>query len=185
MEGFLSQMSAPARRALEGQGIVTLQQLSKRRESDLLALHGMGKASLPKLREALKEKGLSFMTKTNDIDKYIADFPKDTQMFLEQIRATIIKAAPKAEEVISYKMPAYKLHGMLVFFAGYKNHIGFYPGAGGIATFKKEIAGYKNAKGSVQFPLDKALPLKLITRIVKFRVKENLERSKLKANKRK
>jgi uncharacterized protein YdhG (YjbR/CyaY superfamily) len=125
------------------------------------------------------------MAKTNDIDKYIAVFPKDTQKLLEQMRVTIMKAAPKAEEVISYQMPAYKLNGMLVFFAGYKNHIGFYPGASGITTFKKEIAVYKNAKGSVQFPLDKPLPLKLITEMVKFRVKQNLDKAKAKAIKKK
>jgi len=125
------------------------------------------------------------ISKVNDIDKYIAGFPEETQYLLDKIRATIIKAAPEAEEVISYQMPAYKLHGMLVFFAGYKNHIGFYPGAGGIEAFKKEISVYKNAKGSVQCPLNKKLPLQLITRIVKFRVKQNLEKAALKVKKKK
>ena len=118
--------------------------------------------------------------KTNEIDRYISDFPRETQLKLEQVRATILKAAPKAEEVISYKMPAYKLNGMLVWFAGYKNHIGLYPGANGIEAFKKEIAAYKWAKGSVQFPLDKPLPLGLITKMVKFKVKTNLEKAKAK-----
>ena len=121
--------------------------------------------------------------KTNEIDKYIAGFPESTQILLDKIRATIIKAAPEAEEVISYMMPAYKYQGMLVFFAGYKNHIGFYPGAGGIEAFKKEIAVYKNAKGSVQFPLDKPLPVKLITQIVKFRLKQNKEKAAAKKKK--
>ena len=124
-------------------------------------------------------------SKVNDVDRYIAGFPETTQYLLDQVRATIKKAAPEAEEVISYQMPAYKLHGMLVFFAGYKNHIGFYPGAGGIEAFKKEISIYKNAKGSVQFPLDKKLPLQLITTIVKFRVKQNLEKAALKVKKKK
>jgi uncharacterized protein YdhG (YjbR/CyaY superfamily) len=119
-------------------------------------------------------------TKFNDIDKYIAAFPKDTQELLEQLRATIRKAAPEAEEVISYQMPAFKLQGMLVYFAGHKNHIGFYPGASGIEAFKKELSDYKGAKGSVQFPPDKPLPLGLITKIVKFRVNENLHRPKTK-----
>ena len=123
--------------------------------------------------------------KTNDIDKYISVFPESTQTLLEQMRTTIMKAAPKAEEVISYKMPAYKYYGMLVYFAGYKNHIGFYPTASGIANFKKELSVYKGAKGSVQFPLDKPLPIKLITKIVTFRVKENLQRAKTKAKKKK
>ena len=121
-------------------------------------------------------------TTTNpvDVDEYIAGFPKDTQKLLEQLRAAIIKAAPGAEEAISYQMPAYKYHGMLVYFAGYKNHIGFYPTASGIETFKKELSVYKGAKGSVQFPLDKPLPLQLVTKIVKFRMKENLEKESIK-----
>ncbi len=114
-------------------------------------------------------------------DEYISTFPKSTQKLLNEIRETIKKAAPEAEEHISYQMPAYKLKGMLVYFAGYAKHIGFYPGASGIANFKEKIAGYKNAKGSVQFPLDKPLPVKLITEIVKFRVKENLEKDAAKA----
>ena len=118
-----------------------------------------------------------------DIDMYISGFPKETQLLLEQIRTTIKKVAPKAAEVISYGMPAFKLNGMLVWFAGYKKHIGFYPKASGINAFKKELSVYKGAKGSVQFPLDKKLPLGLITKIVKFRLKENLEKEKAKVKK--
>jgi uncharacterized protein YdhG (YjbR/CyaY superfamily) len=118
--------------------------------------------------------------KINDIDKYLAGFPPDTQKRLQQLRAAIIKAAPDAEEVISYQMPAYKYHGMLVYFAAYENHIGFYPTPSGIEKFKKELSVYKGAKGSVQFPLDKALPLQLITKIVTFRKKENLEKTGMK-----
>jgi len=121
--------------------------------------------------------------KVNDIDRYIAGFPEETQYLLDKVRTTIIKAAPEAEEVISYQMPAYKYQGILVFFAGYKNHIGFYPGAGGIEAFKKEIAVYKNAKGSVQFPLDKPIPLQLITKMVKFRMKQNKEKAAAKKKK--
>ncbi len=119
------------------------------------------------------------------IDEYIAVFPKVTQKKLEQLRMTIRKAAPDAEEVISYQMPAYKCQGMLVYFAGYKNHIGFYPGAAGVAAFKEELSVYKNAKGSVQFPIDKLLPLKLIAEIVTFRVKENAAKAAMKAKKKK
>jgi uncharacterized protein YdhG (YjbR/CyaY superfamily) len=113
------------------------------------------------------------------VDQYIASFPKDMQKQLKQMRALIKKAAPKAEEIISYNMPAYKFEGrMLAWFAGYKNHVGLYPMASGIAHFKKEIGEkYKFAKGSVQFPADKALPITLITRIIKFRVKENKEKA--------
>ena len=115
------------------------------------------------------------------VDSYIAGFPKKTQELLQQIRATIKKAAPSAEETISYQMPAYKYAGMLVFFAGYEKHIGFYPTPSGIESFKKELAVFKSAKGSVQFPLNKPLPLALITKIVKFRLKENETKMSAKA----
>ena len=118
------------------------------------------------------------MAIATDVDEYISGFPPTTQTKLQQLRETIRNAAPDADEVISYAMPAYKLNGMLVYFAGYAKHIGFYPGAGGIAEFKEELSIYKNAKGSVQFPLEQQLPLTLITRIVKFRVKQNLEKTK-------
>lgn len=117
-------------------------------------------------------------TKFNDINEYIASFPNDTQEILEHLRTTIRKAAPEAEEVISYQMPAFKLHEILVYFAGYNNHIGFYPTPSGIKAFQNELSGFKNSKGAVQFPLDKQLPTGLITEIVKFRVKENMEKSK-------
>ncbi len=116
--------------------------------------------------------------KPNNIDEYIAGFPRSTQELLEQLRETIRKAAPDAEEVISYQMPAFKFHGILVYFAGHTNHIGFYPGASGIFAFKDELTGYKNSKGTVQFPLDQPLPLELIARMVNFRVNENLLRKK-------
>ena len=121
--------------------------------------------------------------KAGTVDEYITNFPKQVQELLESLRTTIKKSASHAAEVISYNMPAYKYHGMLVYFAGYKNHIGFYPGAAGIAAFKKELSVYKGAKGSVQFPLDKPLPLGLICKIVKFRMKENLEKEKARKNK--
>ncbi|MEJ7739844.1 MAG: DUF1801 domain-containing protein [Chitinophagaceae bacterium] len=119
-------------------------------------------------------------TKPAGIDEYIAGFPEDIQKMLKQIRATIRKAAPHAEETIKYAMPTFTLNGNLVHFAAYKNHIGFYPVPTGIEAFKKELSIYKGAKGSVQFPLDKPMPLNLIAKIVKFRVKENLELAKTK-----
>jgi len=118
-----------------------------------------------------------------NVDEYFSGFPNDIQKLLKQMRATIKKAAPKAEEVISYAIPGYLLEGMLVYFAAFKNHIGFYPGAGGIASFKKELSIYKSAKGSVQFPLDNPLPLSLVTRIVKFRIRQNLDKAALKKKK--
>jgi uncharacterized protein YdhG (YjbR/CyaY superfamily) len=110
----------------------------------------------------------------DSIDNYIAQFQPDVQTLLTQMRQTIQKAAPGATEAISYQIPTFKLNGNLVHFAGFKRHIGFYPGAAGIAAFQDDLAGYKSAKGSVQFPLDKALPLALVSKIVKFRVAQNL-----------
>lgn len=116
-----------------------------------------------------------------NVDEYIAAFPAETQQLLKKLRKTIREAAPQAEELISYQMPAYKQNGMLVYFAGYANHIGFYPTSSGIRFFSKELSAYKTSKGAVQFPLDKALPFNLIKKIVKFRVKENLDKAKLRA----
>jgi uncharacterized protein YdhG (YjbR/CyaY superfamily) len=108
-----------------------------------------------------------------DIDSYIASFPAEVQEILERIRATIHKAAPEATETISYAIPTFSLQGKhLVHFAAFKHHIGFYATPGGHEAFEKELSGYKQGKGSVQFPLDQPMPLSLISRIVKFRVKE-------------
>lgn len=117
------------------------------------------------------------------VDAYIAGFPAPTQKLLKQLRKTIKAAAPQAEEGISYMMPAYKLAGPLVYFGGYKNHIGFYPGTAGIVSFFEEVLEYNFSKGTIQFPLDKPLPLDLVTRIVKFRVKQNEEKAVLKKKK--
>jgi uncharacterized protein YdhG (YjbR/CyaY superfamily) len=118
-----------------------------------------------------------------NIDEYIAGFPKETQLLLEAVRTAIKAAAPKAEEAIKYAMPAFTLNGNLVYFAGYKNHIGFYPEPRAIETFKEELATYKVSKGAIQFPIATPLPLGLIKKIVKFRVKENQERAVKKATK--
>lgn len=111
-----------------------------------------------------------------NVDVYIGTFPQETQILLEQVRTTIKAAAPDAEEVISYGMPAYKQQGVLVYFAGYKNHIGFYATPTGHAEFEAELSKFKQGKGSVQFPIDKPLPLGLISRIVKFRILENMKK---------
>jgi uncharacterized protein YdhG (YjbR/CyaY superfamily) len=119
---------------------------------------------------------------STDVDMYIDSFPEDIQTLLEQIRTCIRQAAPEAKETIGYAIPTYVLNGNLVHFAAYKKHIGFYPGPSGIDTFKEELSGYKGAKGSVQFPIYRPLPLDLISKIVNFRVKENMEKpSKKKA----
>jgi len=115
--------------------------------------------------------------KFTNIDDYIAGFPKEIQGILEKVRKTIGSAAPGAQETISYQIPTFTLNGNLVHFAAFKNHIGFYPTPTGIAKFKKQLSAYGGAKGSVQFPLNQPIPYALISRIVKFRVKENLERA--------
>lgn len=117
-------------------------------------------------------------TKPTSIDDYIAGFPEDVQKILQEVRVTIRQAAPEAKETISYAMPAFTLNGALIYFAGYKSHIGLYPTPAGIDEFKEDLSKYKAAKGSVQFPLDKPMPLDLITRITKFLVKRNLEKAK-------
>jgi len=116
--------------------------------------------------------------KFKNINDYISLFPKDVQANLKSLRETISKAAPDAEEAISYQMPTFKLNGNLVHFAAYKNHIGFYPTPSGIEAFKKELLKYKSSKGAVQFPIDEKLPLGLVSKIVKYRVKENLAKKK-------
>ena len=120
------------------------------------------------------------MTKPKDMDEYIAKYPLEIQLLLEKVRATIREAAPGSQEVISYQMPAFKLNGILVWFAAYGRHIGFYPTASGIQVFKAELSLYKWGKGSVQFPLDKPLPFDLISKIVKYRVMETTQKAKTK-----
>ena len=115
-----------------------------------------------------------------NFDDYLDRFPKEVQQRLQKMRLTIKKAAPKAKETISYGIPAFTLDGMLVWFAAHKSHIGFYPRASAIAAFKKELSAYKGAKGSLQFAFDEPLPLALVSRIVKFRVKQNLSKRKKK-----
>jgi len=107
------------------------------------------------------------------VDEYINSFPKQTQQALSQIRDTIRKVVPEAEETIAYRMPAYKVNGKpLVYFAGFKNHVGFYPLPHAIEEFKEDLREYKHAKGSIQFPLDKPMPLELIERMVISRLRE-------------
>ncbi len=118
-----------------------------------------------------------------NIDEYIADLPRDLQEILEEIRLTIRKAAPDAQETIKYQIPTFTLNGNLVHFAAFKKHIGFYPTPTGIERFRKELSANEGAKGSVKFPLDKPIPFDLIGKIVKFRAKENLERAEAKRKK--
>jgi uncharacterized protein YdhG (YjbR/CyaY superfamily) len=119
------------------------------------------------------------MERVNSIDEYIKGFPPGIQKLLKQVRSTIKTAAPEAEETIKYAMPTFTLNGgNLVHFAAFKNHIGFYPTPHGIEAFEKELSAYKGAKGSVQFPLDQPMPLQLISKIVKYRVAQNVAKAK-------
>ena len=120
----------------------------------------------------------------SSIDEYIATFPEETQKILNEIRATIKSAAPEAEEKISYQMPTFYLKGNLIHFAAFKNHIGLYPTPSGTEAFKTELAAYKGGKGSIRFPIDQPIPLKLVDDIVRFRVAENLKKAEGKAKKR-
>lgn len=118
------------------------------------------------------------------MEEYIASFPSTTQKLLKQVRKAIKAAAPKSEELISYGMPGYKLNGKaLVYFAGYEHHVGFYATPTGHKKFEKQLSKYKQGKGSVQFPIDEPMPIKLITDIVKFRVAENSTKYAKKKNK--
>lgn len=122
-------------------------------------------------------------TVPQNIDEYLAVLPEDVKAIMETVRKLIHEAAPDAIETMSYQIPTFDLHGNLVHFAAFKNHIGFYPAPSGMEAFKEELSAYKGAKGSVQFPLNQPIPYDLITRIVKFRVQENLERAAKKSEK--
>jgi uncharacterized protein YdhG (YjbR/CyaY superfamily) len=112
------------------------------------------------------------------VDEYISNFPKNIQNILENLRKTISKSAPNAEEAISYQIPTFKLNGNLVHFAAYKNHIGFYPTPSGIEAFIEELSPYEVSKGTVKFPIDEPIPFDLVRKIVEYRVKENLNKKK-------
>jgi len=126
---------------------------------------------------------LKSKTEFKSIDDYIAAQPDNVKASLEKLRQTIRKAAPDAEEVISYQMPAFKFYGVLVYFAAFKNHFGFYPTSAAVKVFKDKLRIYEYSKGTIKFPLDKPIPTKLVTEIVKFRVRENLDKKLLKENK--
>ena len=123
-------------------------------------------------------------TAPKDMEQYIAGFPNDVREILTKTRMTIRKAAPDAEETIKYQIPTFTLNGNLIHFAAFKNHIGLYPAPGGIEQFKDALSVYEGGKGSVRFPLDQPIPFGLISKIVKFRVKKNLERAEAKRPKR-
>ena len=123
------------------------------------------------------------MNEYKDADEYISLFPPQVQLILQQLRQAIRDLVPEAEETISYGIPTFKLHGNLVHYAAYKNHIGFYPGAAGIENFKDKLARYKLSKGTVQFPIDEPIPFDLIREIVLFRVNQNQLKAQAKKRK--
>ena len=125
------------------------------------------------------------MAKAKDIDSYISKFPADVQVILEKVRQTIRHAAPEANETISYMMPAFKQHGILVYFAAWEKHIGLYPPISGNKTLEKAVARYAGPKGNLQFPLDEPIRFDLIERIVKLRVKQDLEKAAARRTKQK
>ncbi len=186
--GWLAVLAAPARRAMENKGINSLKQLSAFSENELLQFHGLGKSTISILKTELAKKGLQLKNlekpgkqtdkslKKNEtvMEKYIQTFPEPVQEILINLRTLVKKLAPEAEEGIAYGIPGYKTNSKpLIYFAAFKNHIGLYATPSGHKKFEKELAAYKQGKGSVQFPLDQAIPYPLIKRIVKFRVEEN------------
>jgi uncharacterized protein YdhG (YjbR/CyaY superfamily) len=121
--------------------------------------------------------------KPTDIDGYVSQFPADVRAVLRDVREAIRRAAPEAEETISYQMPAFRQHGILVYFAAWKTHIGLYPPISGDKAVEKAIALYAGPKGNLQFPLDEPMPLALIERVVKLRVKQHTEKAEAKRKK--
>ncbi len=187
IEVLLDKLPGPARRAIEGLGLKKVEELARFPEADIAMLHGIGPKALHLMTEELAAIRRSFAPATGRtgvpegpaaVDAYIAAFPAATRGRREAMRRTIRSVAPEATEKIDYGMPTFVLNGNLVHFAGYARHIGFYPGAAGIATFEGELARYQHAKGSVQFPLDEPVPHSLVKRIGRFRVEQNLKRKR-------
>ena len=118
--------------------------------------------------------------KFKTVDQYLSAFPSSTKVLLKKIRETVKEVAPQAEELISYNMPGFRWNGMLVWYAAYKQHIGFYPTPSAIKTFAQELSQFKTSKGAIQFPIDKPIPASLVKKIVKFRMKQNLDKLKAK-----
>jgi uncharacterized protein YdhG (YjbR/CyaY superfamily) len=126
---------------------------------------------------AVEERSIP-MKKFRTVDEYVSTLRGETSERLKSLRKAIRQAAPQAEEVIHYNMPAFRSNGMLVWYAAFKDHVGFYPRASAIAAFKRELAGYKSSKGAIQFPIEKGIPAGLVRKIVKFRLRENEPKTK-------
>jgi uncharacterized protein YdhG (YjbR/CyaY superfamily) len=170
-DNFLSLIGAPARRALEREGITTLEILSTFSEKEILALHGMGKSTIPKLNDLLSKAGLLLKKRTmNEVELYISQFEPEIQSRLEILRQLFFEVLPDTEESIRYKMPAFKVGNHHLYFAAYKKHIGFYP-VYGLTEIEDEILEYKakNTKDSLHFAHDKLLPIDLLKKIIKLK----------------
>jgi uncharacterized protein YdhG (YjbR/CyaY superfamily) len=170
-DNFLSLIGAPARRALEREGITTLEILSTFSEKEILALHGMGKSTIPKLNDLLSKAGLLLKKRTmNEVELYISQFEPEIQSRLEILRQLFFEVLPDTEESIRYKMPAFKVGNHHLYFAAYKKHIGFYP-VYGLTTIEDEILEYraKKTKDSLHFTHDKPLPIDLLKKIIKLK----------------
>ncbi len=176
MEPVFEKLSQPAQRALLQAGITTLDMLQNFTRADLSAMHGIGPKAVEQLEDALRKSGKAFAGEDADpVGTYIAQYPEELQKRLTELRNAIREAAPEAGEKISWGMPTFTLHGNLVHFAANKKHVGFYPGANGVAQFAHKLTDYGTSKGAIQFPLEKPQPLELVKEIVRFRVWENLE----------
>jgi uncharacterized protein YdhG (YjbR/CyaY superfamily) len=180
-------LSAPAIRALESAEIGNLEDLSTHTRKSIMNLHGIGPSAMKIIESEMMKMKLRFAQdenrqnkdekgKNDRIDDYIREFPATMRIKLDEMRKIIREAAPEAEERISYKMPAYYQNGYVAYFGGHEKHVGFYPTGSGIEAFKNEISAFKSSKGAVQFPLDQPLPKELVIRMVKFKIKENMER---------
>jgi len=177
IEILLDKLGAPARRAIEGLGVKKVEDLARYSDEAIGALHGVGPSAMATIRAELSGLGRSLgSSRSSAVDAYIAAFPAATRERLQAIRRTIQAAAPEATEKMAYGIPTFVWNGNLVHFAGYPRHVGFYPGATGVAAFERELAPYRHAKGSIQFPLDGPLPLGLVERVVRHRLAENLRR---------
>jgi len=191
-------LPGPAQRALAGLRLSKVEDLAKHTRTSVAGLHGIGPSAMRIIEEELVCLDLAFKSEgrikgkpegktagpsammgsdATTIDEYIKVFPKATRDRLAEIRKIIREEAPEASEKIAYRMPTFVLGGNLIHFAGYERHIGIYPTPSGIEAFKAELDAYKNAKGSVQFPLDEPLPTDLIRRIVRFRVEETARKA--------
>lgn len=185
IEILYAKLASPARRALQALGVSEIEDLSRYEKEMVSELHGIGPNALKVIEHEMSLLDVSFRKKevpaqdtkegeVSSVDRYISGFPQHIQEKLQEMRNIIRSVAPAATEKISYGIPTFYLQGNLVHFAGYTKHIGFYPGAAAITTFKEELKGYKSAKGSVQFPLEQPLPAELIKQIVRYRVEESI-----------